>query len=474
MPSPSPPPSSSPSGIAPQLTSSPAPPFRANSYLDRNALANARVQRIEDDLEIVGTGFNTAISVFFVGYLTLQIPSNVVLTRLRPSVYLPVCMVFWGLFAGLTSVTYDYTSLMVVRFFLGVCEAPFFPGALFLLSSWYTRRELAMRTAILYSGGLLAGGFGGLVAAYVQDHFDGWHDLPAWRWVFALESAVTVVVAPCAWLVLPDFPATTRWLSREERALAAHRLRRLDGFDDAAQASLWSGVLKAVTDYKVWLLTVIIFTKTSAATVTSFIPTLISTFNYTPTATLELVAPPYAFAALVSLAVSFSSDRCSERSYHIIVSMACATVGYLVTGLTLNVVLRYGALWLMLGGVYGSYNVALAWISSTLPRPVEKRAAAIALVNTIGNAAQICAPYLYREESRPAYFGAMMANCGFCLACIGVTLLLRSRLKRENRRLQQKESRTAVPSAGDEVREHIELQARRRTKDAEPSFRYNL
>jgi hypothetical protein len=61
------------------------------SYLDRNALANARVLGIEDDLGLKGTEFNTCISVFFAGYLTLQIPSNLLLTRVRPSIYL-VCV----------------------------------------------------------------------------------------------------------------------------------------------------------------------------------------------------------------------------------------------------------------------------------------------------------------------------------------------------------------------------------------------
>lgn len=58
------------------------------SYLDRNALANARVQGIEESLGLKGSQFNTAISVLFAGYLALQIPSNLILTRVRPSLYL--------------------------------------------------------------------------------------------------------------------------------------------------------------------------------------------------------------------------------------------------------------------------------------------------------------------------------------------------------------------------------------------------
>lgn len=62
--------------------------FTLTSYLDRNALPNARIQGIEDDLGLVGDQYNTAISVLFAGYIALQIPSNMLLTRVRPSIYL--------------------------------------------------------------------------------------------------------------------------------------------------------------------------------------------------------------------------------------------------------------------------------------------------------------------------------------------------------------------------------------------------
>lgn len=104
---------------------------------------------------------------------------------------------------------------------------------------------------------------------------------------------------------------------------------------------------------------------------------------------------------------------------------------------------RYASLFLMLGGVYGSYNVALAWISSTLPRPVEKRAAAIAIVNTVGNLAQIYSPYLYPSSNGPRYLTAMITNSCFCLACIAATLLLRYCLVQENKKSDEGELRNA-------------------------------
>lgn len=93
------------------------------NYLDRNALANARVQGIEKDIGLVGNQFNTAISVLFAGYIALQIPSNMVITRVRPSLYLPGCMIIWGIVSGMTALVHNFTGLVVVRFFLGFVEA---------------------------------------------------------------------------------------------------------------------------------------------------------------------------------------------------------------------------------------------------------------------------------------------------------------------------------------------------------------
>lgn len=403
------------------------------NYLDRNALANARVQGIENSLGLTGSEFNTAISVFFIGYIGLQIPSNLLLTRVRPSLYLPSCMIAWGLLSGLSAFVRGFKALTAVRFFLGMVEAPFFPGALFLLSCWYTRKELALRTSILYSGSLLSGAFGGLVAAGVQSSLNGIWNQPSWRWLFILESILTILLAMSAIFILPDYPHTTPWLSTREKALAITRLQKSSSINDKFHHSdLLSGLRGAASDPKVWLLTTIIAAKTTASAVTSFIPTLVSTFGLGKIHTLLLVAPPYVFATLATLLISRSSDRRSERSLHIIFPVLVAALAFAIAALTLDSTLRYLTLFLMLAGVYGSYNVALAWIASTVPSPAEKRSAAVAIVNSLGNVVQVFAPYLYLQEFGPRYLLAMATNAGACVCCAVVALALRRVLGREN------------------------------------------
>lgn len=479
------------------------------SYLDRQALPNARVQGIDDDLGLVGDEYNVAISVLFAGYIALQIPSNMILTRVRPSIYLPLCMALWsvcsryprrwdqphvktndyprGVVSACTAAVKDFHGLVACRFFLGFLEAPFFPGALFLLSAWYTPKELATRTAVLYTGSLLSSAFGGLVGAGVQYGLDGVRGLHAWQWLFVIEGSATVFLSLCSIFLLPDFPATTRWLSERERAVARDRLHRHSGFQDEERGPLLRGIRLALADYKVWLLTAVVITKTTAAAVTSFIPTLVATFEFSSVQSLLLTAPPYVFAAAVAMAVSISSDRHAERYFHLVGPLCIGMVGYIVAASTTTLAPRYFSLFLMLGGVYGSFNVTYAWISSTvsffsinhdfdlfisrsttgadslvfrykqIPRPLEKRAAAFAFANMVGNFAQIYSPYMYDKSSGPRYLPAMTANTVFVFASVCFATALRLCLARENRGLDALEGgarREDEAEAGGDLKKH--------------------
>jgi len=122
-------------------------------------------------------------------YILMQVPSNLFLDRIgKPALYLPTCMVIWGTISALTAAVHDFAGLLVCRFFLGFIEAAYFPGCLFFLSSWYTRKELAFRTAVLYSGSLISGALSGLIAAGIVGGLDGARGLRAWRWMFVIPQ----------------------------------------------------------------------------------------------------------------------------------------------------------------------------------------------------------------------------------------------------------------------------------------------
>lgn len=397
----------------------------------------ARVQGIEKDLGMQGQNFNTALSVFFCGYILGQIPSNIIMTKIkRPSLYLASFVMLWGMVSALTGIANDYSHLIVTRFFLGMLEAPFFPGCLFLLSSWYTKRELAFRTSILYTGAHLSGAWAGLIAAGIQGGLDGAGGKESWRWLFIIEGVITVFVGLLAMFILPDFPGTTWWLTESERKLAQYRLKRdvgVEDFDD--DMPMRQRFLKTWGDYKVWLMALIYATMTTAGGYSSFVPTVIAQFGRSRVTTLLLTAPPYCVPAITELIVSWSSDRYRERCFHYTIPMVLGIIGFIMAASTTELAPRYVSIFFMTGGLSSSFTVFLAWIASTFPRPRTSRAIAYGTINAFGNMAQIWSPYLYPPKYGPRYVPAFTVSAIMIFICICLSLLLRQCLVRENRRM---------------------------------------
>ena len=171
--------------------------------LDRNAIALARLDDLEEDLNLTSEQYQTCVSILFVGYLLGQIPSNMFLNRTRPSRYMGCCMMLWAVVSALTALSKDFTGLLLTRFFLGVTEAPYYPGAVYLLSMFYTRKEVATRIAILYTGNILATAFAGLIAAGIFHGLGDVAGITGWRWLFILQGAVTFVIAVVGFFLLP-------------------------------------------------------------------------------------------------------------------------------------------------------------------------------------------------------------------------------------------------------------------------------
>ncbi|KAL8711216.1 MAG: hypothetical protein Q9220_004361 [cf. Caloplaca sp. 1 TL-2023] len=377
------------------------------NYLDRNNIAAARLAGLEDELGLTGTQYLTAVSILFVGYILMQVPSNLFLNKIgKPALYLPTVMIIWGIISAATAAAESFGGLIAIRFFLGFVEAAYFPGCLFFLSSWYTRKELGFRTAVLYSGSLMSGAFSGLITAGITGGMDGKRGLRAWRWLFIIEGVITIVIAFIAFFVLPNFPRTTTWLTENERQLAIWRLDEDIGEDDwvgSQNQTFWHGMKLAFTDLKMWVLMVLVFCFVASGTVTNLFPTVVKTLGYGNIQSLLLTVPPYVLGVITTFCNSWHADKTGERYFHITLPLYFAVAAFIIAAATTKTAPRYLAMMLMIPGVYTGYVVALAWISNTLPRPPAKRAAALAAINAVSNASSIYASYMYPESAGPRY-----------------------------------------------------------------------
>lgn len=391
----------------------------------------------------------------------MQVPSNLVLNKTgKPALFLPTCMIIWGIISGATGACQSFGGLLACRFFLGFIEAVYFPGCLFYLSSWYTRKELGFRTAVLYSGSLISGAFGGLVTAGITSNMDNTKGLRAWRWVFIIEGAITVVIALGSFFVLPNMPRTTAWLSEEERQLASFRLVEDVGEEDwtsSESQTLFHGFKLAMADIKTWILTILLLAIVSSASVTNFFPTIVKTLGYSNVKTLLLTAPPYVLAVITTYLNAWHADRTGERFFHITIPLCVGVAAFILCAATHTTAPRYVAMMLMVPGVYTGYVVALAWISNSLPRPASKRAAALAFINAISNTSSIYASYMYPQPKggkQPNLTVPLSVDCATAALAIIMAAIMRVVLGRLNKKLDRGEhvegAINAVPGVAQE------------------------
>ncbi|KAH8728074.1 major facilitator superfamily domain-containing protein [Phaeosphaeriaceae sp. PMI808] len=406
--------------------------------LDQNAIANARLNDLEKDLGLVKSQYNTCISILYVGYLFAQVPSNMILSskKVRPSLYMAICMIVWGAVASCTALVKNYTGLILARFFLGFVEAPFYPGALYILSLFYTRKEIATRVSILYAGNIFAVAFAGLIAAATFATLDDKHGMHGWQWLFIIEGVVTIGIAIICIFLLPDTPLTTRWLTPEQRQLAHDRIRRdTVGLSESKGAK--AGFMQALRDPRLYLLVFMQNMHLSATSFNQFFPTVVKSLGFNTTITLVLTAPPTLVAGAVGILVGISSGKFNDRTWHITMMMSIAVVGFVISATTLNLPARYLSCFLFASGVYSVNSVILGWVSGTLGQTPEKKAVSLSIVNTVSMASFIYTPYLYPKTDGPKYVIAMSSNASFAAASIAATWALRLWLQAQNRRLQR-------------------------------------
>ncbi|KAK2466175.1 hypothetical protein APHAL10511_001817 [Amanita phalloides] len=402
------------------------------NYIDRNNASAARLRGFEKDLHLKGQEFATLLSILYVGYIIMQVPSNMFLNYIgRPSLYLPICMMIWGMISCLTGVAKNFVGALLTRFFLGFVEAAFFPGALFLLSKWYKREELGLRTALLYCGNIISNAFGALIASGILEGLQGKLGHAAWRWLFYIEGSLTIFVAVLAIFILPDFPSTTRWLTPQERALALKRVEEDVGVSDQDTENPGNGLWLAIKDWKVWWLALMLTSQVVALSFNAYFPTLTATLGYDPTVSLLLVAPPFVFTTFFSFVWSRHSDKMQERFWHISMSFGLGILGFIISISTLNTAARYVSMFLMAQS-YAGFVVLYAWISNTLPRPSSKRAVALALINAFSQLGNVAGSYVWPKMWGPSY----RYSYAICIATSGWAVVmgwvLRMHLKRQN------------------------------------------
>ncbi|KAL5356274.1 major facilitator superfamily domain-containing protein [Aspergillus floccosus] len=396
------------------------------SYLDRINVSNARLAGMQSDLHMSDTEWSAGISLFYVGYITSQVPASVFIAKGKPSIIFPCIMLAWSAVTICMPALTSAWGFCLCRFLVGVAEGPFVPAVSLMTSSWYTKKESPLRMGIWHAGNIVSNIFSGLLAAGILTNMDGIAGLHAWQWFILLEGIVSILVACIAFWFIPNFPSNTsrRWFTEEEAAMAQYRqFVSAGGIHEDDEEGRWKGVWLAVKDPFTWLFAGIHFSLIIAQSFKDFFPSIVATLEFTDVVTYLVQAPPYLIAYIVTLVVSWSSGRFLEHCWHIVVPILVTLAGAVLMISTLNIGARYFSLILLCTGPFVGLNIQISWETTVVPRPRTKRAALVAIANCVSSVSHWFTPYFFLTSQEPRYEtggGIIIAGCGLtvilCLA----------------------------------------------------------
>jgi MFS family permease len=363
------------------------------NYLDRVNIGFAGPNGMNQELGLSATLFGVASGVFFIGYLILEVPSNLMLHRFGARRWIARILVTWGIVATVMAFAPNATVLIVLRFLLGVAEAGFFPGIILYLTYWFPATQRARMTALFMTAIPISTALGAVVSTQIIQHGDGLFELTGWRLMFLVEGIPAVLLAVVVWFLLTDRPAAATWMPQAERdalegALAA---------EGAAVAEVGPrSVLGALRNPRVLAMTWVYFGVVYGLyALTFFLPTIVKGFaaQYGTTfSTVEqglITAIPYVVGLVVMVLWTRRATNPTVR----------VALPALIGGLAIPVALYLSDPWLamiavticacgVLAALPGFWSLPTAYLTGAAA------AAGIGLVNSLGNLSGFVAPYV--------------------------------------------------------------------------------
>ena len=285
----------------------------------------------------------------------------------------------------------NFTGMAIARVFLGLAEAGFFPGAVFIISSWYPRHELQQRLALFYTASAFSGALSGLLAFGIA-RMDGLRGIEGWRWIFIIEGAVTVAVSFMMPFLIIDSPEKAKWLNDDERRFINLRLE-LSGVKSKTEEGdklTWKLLYKTMTDWKIWLGIFIAWGNSVPNAAFKFtMPQIVKQMGFTTSTAQLLTIPPYFCGGVAAWLTGRMADRFTWRMPFlvgplVVLAVALGVLFGLSPNVEKNVPGMYFGVVLAQIGIYPILPGTSAWIGNNLA-PSWKRSIGLAWLLAAGN-----------------------------------------------------------------------------------------
>ncbi|KAL3420685.1 inner membrane transporter yfaV [Phlyctema vagabunda] len=354
--------------------------------LDRMNLASALTAGFAKDVKITQSTINLGNQMMFLGNVVLEIPSNMLLQSLGPRKWIAAQVFVFGIVATMQIFVKDQNGFLVARSALDVSESGYIPGAIYTLSCWYTKRELAKRVAIFFFGMFGANALSPLLASGILK-LEGRQDLKGWQWLFLLEGVFTIFVSVLLAFLLPGAPDQPEpLLSRgiiqfkpEEKEILQSRLE----LDDEAKRNgaqgmniPWTLIRKTVLHYRRWphfISTGCVFATWSP--MSTYTPSIILSLGFDRIEANALAAVGTSIALGVIFFFAWLSDRTNKRGATVIAAQSCYLISLIIARSVHPHVgnwSRFG-LWTLINAFgVGYHPVHNTWVQLNCKEPGER------------------------------------------------------------------------------------------------------
>lgn len=365
------------------------------AYIDRVNIGFAALS-MNQDLALTATMFGLANTAFYIAYSLFEVPSNVLLTKYGPRVWIARIMITWGIASTATMFVVGPNSLYTIRALVGLAEAGFLPGILYYLGSWVPAAHRGRATAIFMSALPIALMVGSPLSGLIL-MMDGWLGLAGWQWLFLIEGLPAVFLGIAVFKLLPDRPSEAKWLTPDEsQALERQLAHERIGTPASGQKIDRKGILDAITNRTVLSLGVVYFCIVATVNTLGIWSPLIIKEALDNTENVLLIgivgAIPPAFAILAMLLLGAHSDRKGERNVYCAALLVTATLGWILLVYGGSPVLRMTGLTVCYMAAFSAMSIF--WTAANETIPTFGRAVGIAAVSTLGTFASILSPTL--------------------------------------------------------------------------------
>ncbi|MEU8637713.1 MFS transporter [Amycolatopsis sp. NPDC048633] len=394
------------------------------SFIDRTNIGIAQ-QGLKRDLGFGSAVYGLGVTLFFVGFILFEVPSNALLAKIGARKTLVRIMATWGVVTIVTLFVRDETTFYVARFLLGVAEAGFFPGALYLLSRWFPSARRTRMTAVFFIGVPVSGVLGSLVSGWIMHALGGVAGLADWQWLFLIEGVPPILLAVLVAFFLVDEPEQAKWLSPAQKALVRADLEAERRSKEEPEAR-HGGMLSALRDPKVWILGLCACgAYTLANAVSYWTPRIIAEAGVGDVLNLGFFsAIPPLLGIVVMLVVGRHSDRTLERRWHAALSWLVAAAAMLALAFSGGSVLVVVILLAVMAAAHYSGLTVFYSIPSIY---LSERAAAtgIAVVTSMGSFAAAASPSLlgFIQEATGSLSLGLVISAGIVLLAVVVLLV---------------------------------------------------